>query len=108
MPRSSRPTAHALPSLRRMHRPRRSLLPRERVRSRVESCPSLPGVNRDSLGELGPTRARPDELGRLGLAGVVADIDATEVDQTVLYPTWFAEELSTAYGPDLAYAAVRA
>jgi hypothetical protein len=56
----------------------------------------------------GPTRARPDELGRLGPAGVVADIDATEVDQTVLYPTWFAEELSTAYGPDLAYAAVRA
>src|SRR5271165_7250217 len=37
-----RPDRHALlftrsPSLPRMHRPRRSLLPRERVRSRVES-----------------------------------------------------------------------
>ena len=67
-----------------------------------------PGMTWDSVGDLDasvrhkPTEGASDPHARL------ADMDAMGVDQTLLYPTWFAEGFHLVKDPDVAYALARA
>ena len=67
-----------------------------------------PGMTWDSIGELDPkirhkmTDGASDPISRL------ADMDAMGIDQSLLYPTWFAEGFHLVADPDIAYALARA
>jgi predicted TIM-barrel fold metal-dependent hydrolase len=67
-----------------------------------------PGMTWDSVGELDPhTRHAPNE-GAWNPQARLRDMDAMGVDQTLLYPTWFAEGFHLVQDPDVAYALARA
>ncbi len=67
-----------------------------------------PGMTWEQVGELDPeirhaqTEGASDPLARL------KDMDAMGIDQTLLYPTWFAEGFHLVENPDVAYALARA
>lgn len=67
-----------------------------------------PGITWAQVGELdpdirhAPTRGASDPQARL------ADMDAMGIDQTLLYPTWFAEGFHLVEDPDVARALARA
>jgi hypothetical protein len=50
-----------------------------------------PGMNWDAVGELDPHTRHPMNEGACDLQARLADMDAMGVDQTLLFPTWFAE-----------------
>jgi predicted TIM-barrel fold metal-dependent hydrolase len=67
-----------------------------------------PGMSWDAIGELDPDTRHPINEGACDPQARLADMDAMGVDQTLLYPTWFAEGFSLVRDPDVAYALARA
>ncbi len=67
-----------------------------------------PGMNWDAIGELDPHTRHPINEGAWDPQVRLADMDAMGVDQTLLYPTWFAEGFCLVRDPDVAYALARA
>ena len=67
-----------------------------------------PGMTWDAIGELDPGIRHPMTEGASDPQARLADMDAMGVDQTLLYPTWFAEGFFLVRDPDVAYALARA
>src|SRR6266540_2082027 len=67
-----------------------------------------PGMTWDAVGELDPHVKHPANEGASDPQARLADMDAMGVDQTLLYPTWFAEGFFLVRDPDVAYALARA
>ena len=67
-----------------------------------------PGMSWDAIGELDPHIKHPINEGAWDPQARLVDMDAMGVDQTLLYPTWFAEGFSLVRDPDVAYALARA
>ena len=67
-----------------------------------------PGMTWDAIGELDPRARHPMTEGASDPQARLADMDAMGVDQTLLYPTWFAEGFCLVRDPDVAYALARA
>jgi len=67
-----------------------------------------PGMTWDSIGELDISIRHPMTPGASDPHARLADMDAMGVDQTLLYPTWFAEGFHLVKDPDVAYALARA
>ena len=67
-----------------------------------------PGMNWDAIGELDPHTRHPMTEGASDPQARLSDMDAMGVDQTFLYPTWFAEGFFLVRDPDVAYALARA
>ena len=67
-----------------------------------------PGMTWDSVGELDPDVRHPMSEGAWDPAARLRDMDAMGIDQTFLYPTWFAEGFHLVEDPDVAYALARA
>ena len=67
-----------------------------------------PGMTWDSIGELDPNIRHPMNEGAWNPQARLADMDAMGIDQTLLYPTWFAEGFPLVQDPDTAYALARA
>src|SRR6516162_10324959 len=67
-----------------------------------------PGMTWDAIGELDPRARHPMTEGASDPQARLADMDAMGVDQTLLYPTWFAEGFFLVRDPDVAYALSRA
>jgi uncharacterized protein len=67
-----------------------------------------PGMTWDSIGELDPSRRHPMTAGASAPEARLKDMDAMGIDQTLLYPTWFAEGFHLVEDPDVAYALARA
>ncbi|MSP03799.1 MAG: amidohydrolase [Acetobacteraceae bacterium] len=67
-----------------------------------------PGMTWDSIGELDPKIRYPMNEGAWNPQARLADMDAMGIDQTLLYPTWFAEGFPLVQDPDTAYALARA
>ena len=67
-----------------------------------------PGMNWDAVGELDPHTRHPMNEGAWDPQARLADMDAMGVDQSLLYPTWFAEGFFLVRDPDVAYALARA
>src|SRR5438132_5796286 len=67
-----------------------------------------PGMTWDAIGELDPHTRHPMNEGARDPHTRLADMDAMGVDQTLLYPTWFAEGFFLVRDPDVAYALARA
>ena len=67
-----------------------------------------PGMTWDDIGELDPHTRHPMTEGASDPQARLADMDAMGVDQTLLYPTWFAEGYPLVRDPDVAYALARA
>ena len=67
-----------------------------------------PGMTWDSVGELDPDIRHPEIEGSRDPQARLRDMDAMGVDQTFLYPTWFAEGFHLIEDPDVAYALARA
>jgi predicted TIM-barrel fold metal-dependent hydrolase len=67
-----------------------------------------PGMTWEAVGELDPHTAHPMTEGASDPQARLADMDAMGVDQTLLYPTWFAEGFFLVRDPDIAYALARA
>ena len=67
-----------------------------------------PGMTWDAIGELDPHTRHPMTEGASDPQTRLADMDAMGVDQTLLYPTWFAEGFFLVRDPDVAYALARA
>jgi hypothetical protein len=67
-----------------------------------------PGMNWDAVGELDPHTRHPMNEGAWDPQARLADMDAMGVDQTLLFPTWFAEGFFLVRDPDVAYALARA
>ena len=67
-----------------------------------------PGTDWDAIGALDPQVRHPATAGASDPLARVADMDAMGVDQTLLYPTWFAEGFFLVRDPDVAYALARA
>ncbi len=67
-----------------------------------------PGMTWDSIGELDPKIRHPMNEGAWNPQARLADMDAMGIDQTLLYPTWFAEGFPLVHDPDTAYALARA
>jgi predicted TIM-barrel fold metal-dependent hydrolase len=67
-----------------------------------------PGMDWDAIGALDPHTKHPPTAGAADPAARLADMDAMGVDQTLLYPTWFAEGFPLVRDPDIAYALARA
>lgn len=67
-----------------------------------------PGMTWDAIGELDATVRHPKTEGASDPTARLADMDAMGVDQTLLYPTWFAEGFHLVHDPDVAYALARA
>src|SRR5436853_285890 len=63
-----------------------------------------PGMNWDAVGELDPHTRHPMNEGAWDPQARLADMDAMGIDQTLLYPTWFAEGFFLVRDPDVAYA----
>jgi predicted TIM-barrel fold metal-dependent hydrolase len=62
----------------------------------------------DAIGALDPHTRHPMTEGASNPQARLADMDAMGVDQTLLYPTWFAEGFFLVRDPDVAYALARA
>src|SRR6267142_2619929 len=67
-----------------------------------------PGMNWDAIGALDPHTRHPMTEGASDPQARLADMDAMGVDQTLLYPSWFAEGFFLVRDPDVAYALARA
>ena len=67
-----------------------------------------PGMTWDDIGELDPTSRHAMTEGASNSDARLRDMDAMGVDQTFLYPTWFAEGFHLVEDPDVAYALARA
>jgi hypothetical protein len=67
-----------------------------------------PGMDWDAIGALDPRVKHPATAGASEPLARLADMDAMGVDQTLLYPTWFAEGFFLVRDPDVAYALARA
>ena len=67
-----------------------------------------PGMDWDAVGALDPHVNHPVNEGASDPQARLADMDAMGVDQTLLYPTWFAEGFFLVRDPDVAYALARA
>jgi len=67
-----------------------------------------PGMTWDAIGELDPHIRHAMTEGAADPQIRLADMDAMGVDQTLLYPTWFAEGFFLVRDPDVAYALARA
>jgi predicted TIM-barrel fold metal-dependent hydrolase len=67
-----------------------------------------PGMTWEAVGELDPHTVHPMTEGASDPQARLADMDAMGVDQTLLYPTWFAEGFFLVRDPDIAYALARA
>src|SRR5580700_5944185 len=67
-----------------------------------------PGMTWDAIGELDPHTRHPITEGASDPQARLADMAAMGVDQTLLYPTWFAEGFFLVRDPDVAYALARA
>ena len=62
----------------------------------------------DPVGDLDPNRRHAMNEGASNPQARLRDMDAMGVDQTLLYPTWFAEGFHLIEDPDVAYALARA
>ncbi len=62
----------------------------------------------ESIGELDPAIRHDMNEGAWEPQARLRDMDAMGVDQTLLYPTWFAEGFHLVHDPDVAYALARA
>ena len=67
-----------------------------------------PGMTCDQIGELDPDTRHAMTEGASDPHARLRDMDAMGVDQTLLYPTWFAEGFPLVKDPDSAYALARA
>ena len=67
-----------------------------------------PGMTWDAIGELDPDIRHPMSEGAWDPRSRLRDMDAMGIDQTFLYPTWFAEGFHLVEDPDVAYALARA
>ena len=67
-----------------------------------------PGMTWDSVGDLDPDIRHPMSEGAWDPRARLRDMDAMGIDQTFLYPTWFAEGFHLVEDPDVAYALARA
>jgi len=67
-----------------------------------------PGMDWDAVGALDPHVKHAAVAGASDPQARLADMDAMGVDQTLLYPTWFAEGFFLVRDPDVAYALARA
>jgi len=67
-----------------------------------------PGMTWDDIGDLDPHARHPINEGASDPYARLADMDRMGVDQTLLYPTWFAEGFFLVRDPDVAYALARA
>ena len=67
-----------------------------------------PGMTWDQVGGLDPDIRHDKTAGASDPQARLADMDAMGVDQTLLYPTWFAEGFHLVEDPDVAYALARA
>lgn len=67
-----------------------------------------PGMTWDQVGELDPDVRHDKTAGASDAKARLRDMDAMGVDQTMLYPTWFAEGFHLIEDPDTAYALARA
>ena len=64
-----------------------------------------PGMDWDAIGDLDPRIKHPATEGASEPLARLADMDAMGVDQTLLYPTWFAEGFFLVRDPDVRGAA---
>ncbi len=67
-----------------------------------------PGMTWDSVGELDPDTPHAANEGSWEPQARLRDMDDMGVDQTFMYPTWFAEGFHLIEDPDTAYALARA
>ncbi len=67
-----------------------------------------PGMTWDSIGELDIKVRHKMNEGASDPKARLADMDAMGIDQSLLYPTWFAEGFHLVSDPDTAYALARA
>ncbi len=67
-----------------------------------------PGMTWDDIGDLDPDIPHDKNEGAWNPEARLRDMDAMGVDQTFLYPTWFAEGFPLVKDPDVAYALARA
>ena len=67
-----------------------------------------PGMTWDSVGELDPGTRHPMSEGASDPKARLQDMDAMGIDQTFVYPTWFAEGFHLIEDPDVAWALARA
>ena len=67
-----------------------------------------PGMTWEQVGDLDPDRRHAANEGASNPHARLRDMDAMGVDQTFLYPTWFAEGFHLIEDPDVAYALARA
>ena len=67
-----------------------------------------PGMTWDSVGDLDPDVRHPQSEGASDPEARLRDMDAMGIDQTFLYPTWFAEGFHLVEDPDVSYALARA
>lgn len=67
-----------------------------------------PGMTWDEVGELDADVRHDKTAGASDPKARLRDMDAMGVDQTLLYPTWFAEAFHMIEDPDVAYALARA
>ena len=67
-----------------------------------------PGMTWDSVGDLDPDIRHPMSEGAWDPRARLRDMDAMGIDQTFVYPTWFAEGFHLVEDPDVAYALARA
>jgi uncharacterized protein len=67
-----------------------------------------PGMSWDAIGEFDPHVRQPPTEGASDPRARLADMDAMGVDQSLLYPTWFAEGFFLVRDPDVAAALARA
>ena len=67
-----------------------------------------PGMTWDDVGDLDPDIRHPESDGASDPEARLRDMDAMGIDQTFLYPTWFAEGFHLVEDPDVSYALARA
>jgi uncharacterized protein len=67
-----------------------------------------PGMTWESVGELDADTPHAMNEGAADPSARLLDMDRMGVDQTLLYPTWFAEGFHLVRDPDVAYALARA
>lgn len=67
-----------------------------------------PGMTWDQVGDLDPNTRHAMNEGAADPQARLRDMDTMGVDQTFLYPTWFAEGFHLVEDPDVAYALARA
>ncbi len=67
-----------------------------------------PGMTWDDVGDLDPDIRHPESKGASDPEIRLRDMDAMGIDQTFLYPTWFAEGFHLVEDPDVSYALARA